>query len=455
MYGVSSSAGGTTDSQSSSPMTHLSSLREADRHIDETEPNAQHLSTQTNRLDSIPGSPEFLPGLPPPYRSLFDYFTRVADSFSCDERVKHDFYATFIPIAVDTSHVMAAVLSLAAVHRVSSGLQQSPKLLAHLQVVAVEQLRSKLVADSLNAPSAESVLCTIMLLCYSEIVAGGDKSRSWRLHLEGAASVFGRDLPSWSISSQRNPSRAFICRCFVSLVALANVSAHPPSDVVSQQAMQMAMADDRLLHIDEFTAYSTDLVQVLIEIGFLLRKRDQIPALEEEEFTCLDEHASRLAQKVQAMLRRSRVSLGPTVKDCLSPSRRNEYLTVDEAYHQAALLHIHQRLRGLPSSSREIQTIVYRILALVEKVQLLDGPCPGIVLLFPLFSAGCGAIDPKDRQRVRVLLTDMIDRFGLRTVQQSMTLLENLWSHWDQYGEEVKGVTWERFIGKSYEDDAS
>ncbi|CAH0058223.1 unnamed protein product [Clonostachys solani] len=388
--------------------------------------------------------PSFLPDLPPPYRVLFDYFTRVADFFSCDESVKVDFHATFMPIAITTSHVMAAMLNLAAVHRANSDGSQDAKQMAHLQLVAVQKLRGKLANPS-GSPT-EAILSTILLLCYSEIVAGGGPSQSWRLHLEGVASVLSSELQSWNMESS-GATRVFLAKCFVSLVALANGSGYPPSEAVSQLAMKLATSNNERGTIDEFTAYSTDLVQILIELGTLLRKRNL--GLEDLETGSLPMRAMNLAQRLHQMLGRGTGSLGDRASNQLSSARRNEYIRVDEAYHQALLIHIHQRLRGLPASSGEIQVIVRRLLNLVSSIELHEGPCPGTVLLFPLFSAGIGAVHSEDRQRIRDLLTGMMGKFGLGNVQQSLKLLDALWLHRDAHGESEMNVTWEGFIDEN------
>ncbi|VUC29142.1 unnamed protein product [Clonostachys rosea] len=399
---------------------------------------------QQIQVPVLTAMPSFLPDLPPPYRALFDYFTRVADFFSCDESVKFDFHATFMPMATTTSHVMAAMLNLAAVHRANSDGTQDAKQMAHLQLVAVQQLRGKLANPSDS--STEAILSTILLLCYSDIVAGGGPSQSWRVHLEGAASLLSRELQSWDMESSGN-TKAFLAKCFVSLVALANGSGYPPSEAVSQLAMKLAQSNNERGTIDEFTAYSTDLVQILIELGTLLRKRNL--GLDDLETGSLPVRAMDLAHRLHRMLERGTGNLGDRASRQLSSARRNEYIRVDEAYHQALLIHIYQRLRGLPASSKEIQVVLRRLLDLVSSIELHEGPCPGIVLLFPLFSAGVGAVHSEDRQRIRDLLTGMMGKFGLGNVHQSLRLLDALWSHRNAHGELEVNVRWEGFIDEN------
>ncbi|KAH7162060.1 fungal-specific transcription factor domain-containing protein [Dactylonectria estremocensis] len=393
-------------------------------------------------------APSFLPDLPPPYRSLLDYFTRVANSFSCNEVVKRDLYATFMPMATQKSHVMASMLSLAAIHRANAGLVQSPKQLALLQTVAVKQLRAK-VSESSGYPT-EDIMATVLMLCYSDIVAGGDKANSWRLHLEGAASLFARDVSSWTKNSP-NSTRRFIARCFISLVALANVSGQPPREVVSNQALQMLDIGSHEF-IDEFTAYSSELVDIFVQIGALIKNGCQISYQTGSRYSIHSHFEStRLIQQIRAMLDMEQKTLDTSALSASFSSIREEYLKINESYHQAALLHVYQRIQRLPAAADEIQDAVNRILTLVSGVRLLQGPCPGIVLLFPLFSAGCGAIKPDDRQQVRSLLQGMAKMFGINTVQQSLKVLEAIWSHRDVNGDSESSPVWETLVGKKHD----
>lgn len=221
-------------------------------------------------LQAVTAPPSLFPGLPPAYRSLLDYFTNVLNSFCCDKSVKRGSCKTFLPIALDTSHVMASVLNLAAVHRVTAGLPQCTKQLALLRVVSVEQLRSQL--DLTSGPPTEATMASILMLCYSEVVSGGERSYSRSLHLEGAASLLSLALSVWKLDSGDSTKR-FIGKCFVSLVSLANMSVSPPTALVSNLAVQIVGEKNPHPLVDNFIAYSTALVPVFQEFGDLLRTR--------------------------------------------------------------------------------------------------------------------------------------------------------------------------------------
>lgn len=126
----------------------------------------------------------------------------------------------------------------------------------------------------------------------------------------------------------------------------------------------------------------------------------------------------------------------------------HQYNCVNESYYQAVLLQFYQRVEGLYSSTIEIQNITVRILNLVRQIDLRHGPSLGVLLYFPVFSAGCGAVHAVDRQHVRNILASIVNMIGFVNVRQGSNILESLWSHRDRYGESELNCSWEKFVGK-------
>src|SRR5437773_462296 len=80
----------------------------------------------------------------------------------------------------------------------------------------------------------------------------------------------------------------------------------------------------------------------------------------------------------------------------LSSSHRADFLTLNEAFHHAALLQLYSRILSLPSSSPPIQTSVRQIIKLVSSMNFLHKPCPCAAVLLPVFTAGCESCQPAD-----------------------------------------------------------
>ncbi|KAK7224870.1 hypothetical protein V2G26_012873 [Clonostachys chloroleuca] len=375
------------------------------------------------------------PRLSSPGKVLLDYFVHAVDSFSCDDEVKDQFCRTFIQMAANNDPLMASILALAAAHRVNIGLEQDQQELGALHLSAVKQLRM-----GLSTSANEPLMAAALLLCYTEVISGGGNGSSWRLHLEGAGSLFPAHWPAWNIHSS-DRTRAFICQCFVSLVALANVSGLPPSPAVSERALGMISQDAPCLYIDNFTAYSSDLMSVLFELGQLIRDRQQVSS------RCTMNTAARIEERSLHLLNRLGSMTVATYAAASSTDKSQR--RINELFRQATVLQIHQRIRGLPPSSREIQRLVNSILALLSTFEIHPGPGFGVLLFYPAFSAGTGAVNHSQRQQVRDLLNSMVQVMGFMNIRQGLNLLETLWSHRDCYGEDYTNASWETLVAEN------
>lgn len=131
-------------------------------------------------------------------------------------------------------------------------------------------------------------------------------------------------------------------------------------------------------------------------------------------------------------------------------ARQEEYLAINESYHQAAILHVYQRVHGVSSSVDQIQKIVRRILSLVSRVGFHDGPCPVVMLFFPVFSAGCSAINAVDQQKLRTILQKLADSIGFCYIRRSIQILDALWSSKADNTIVEKDNCWEKFIGEIF-----
>ncbi|KAI1359507.1 fungal-specific transcription factor domain-containing protein [Xylaria arbuscula] len=389
-------------------------------------------------------APSLFPELSLECCSLLDYFFRAADTLSCSYELKQDFCATLIPIATENTHVMASILSFSAVQRSHSGFPQSTAQLAALQLAAVNQLRLNMLTAS-----TEATVAAVLMLCYSSIIAGSGKEYSWRFHLEGAALLFKRNISLWHICSS-NSTRSFLSRCFVSLAALASISVYPLTNVVSDQAMHMIANRSSSRCINEFTAYSVDLVYALFEIGSLIQvQKARLSIPHHDCFPFLEDRSSTLIQEIEATLHANNsAKLCSPAFARMSSIQQQEYMAIDECYHQAAILQIYRRVHELPSAIHKVQKVVRRILNLVSIIKFRDGPCPIIVLFFPVFSAGCSAITPVDQQQVRTILHKLVDSMGFCYIREGIRILEALWATKEEGLTIERGNYLDSFIGR-------
>lgn len=101
-----------------------------------------------------------------------------------------DFCSIYMPTALESSHgnqILAATLSISVTRRASLGLNESQAELEQLKYVALMHLRSHLSGQT-KVPDHISA-ATALILCLSEIMAGGIEPDSRILHLQGAAAI--------------------------------------------------------------------------------------------------------------------------------------------------------------------------------------------------------------------------------------------------------------------------
>ncbi|KAL4751790.1 fungal-specific transcription factor domain-containing protein [Aspergillus terricola var. indicus] len=285
-------------------------------------------------------------------------------------------------------------------------------------------------------------MASILLLCYAEVIAGREKEHSWRLHLEGAASLLSCDSSIWSIYSAIR-CRALIARCFVSLVAMAHISGRPPSAVSAAQGLRLIGGGTLTPYLDDFLGYSPDLVYKFCEIGTLISQRAHLVAGKDLLSTRqLDLKSTSLIRELDAMINRAHAVL---------PAGNQEHIFANESYHHAAILQIQLRVRRLSPADDHVQNTVQRIISLLSRISLHSGPCLGVVLYFPLFTAGCCSTRQADRDRISAMLQQMVQIFRFRNIQRGIEVLKGFWLQWDQYRESTLSTPWETFIDENYD----
>ena len=75
-----------------------------------------------------------------------------------------------------------------------------------------------------------------------------------------------------------------------------------------------------------------------------------------------------------------------------------EVSATNEAFHWAGLVHLNRRVLGMCSGHPEVQSAVREIVEILFKVR--KGGTAEACLLFPMFTAGCDAKDPYQRERI-------------------------------------------------------
>lgn len=405
--------------------------------------------------------------IPPKYRELLGYFThKMTRSISCYNVVQTDYCTTLMPMASTNPHLLAAVLYLAACHRTSRGLPQSPEETDQLRTSSLRKLRLAIAAPDANSV-VEAAIASTLTLCIADIVSEVATPGSWRIHMKGAMTLWGQLIKDPTYKSRINAeSVQFLKRWYTSFESIAfGCGINPVTTYWSHFEDRVAKEE----YIDDITSFCTALLPVFEEINRLraivngegvedprmAELKSESPEsdafsfeVDNMEGTCL-----QLIRSVQDLLDpktrilRFRPGVGERIPDAV----KLDYYSCDEAYHHMALLQIYTISPShIPASA--VRAAVVRILTVIQSMTFVDHPCPAVAVLPPLFVAGSQAWEVEDRARVLGIMKRMEECWSMGNVKTSRDLLAQIWLSQDarkKKGEDIeKPFRWELETGK-------
>lgn len=102
-----------------------------------------------------------------------------------------------------------------------------------------------------------------------------------------------------------------------------------------------------------------------------------------------------------------------------------EIYATNEMFHWAGLIHLYRRVYNYPSTHPAVQQSVSQIIDLLFKVR--RGSTAEACLLFPMFAAGCDAVDKGQRDKVMERLL-AVEGFGMVQVGRARAIMERVWA---------------------------
>ncbi|EAS30171.3 uncharacterized protein CIMG_08917 [Coccidioides immitis RS] len=402
----------------------------------------------------IPRNPYELQWIPPAYRFLLDHFMSCTTlSLSCHPMIQRTYCSVLIPMALQTSHLFVALLSLAATHRICLGMDQSITQLDWLKFTSLRQLQAALAQPRKELNHA--VIATTLTLCTADIVSDGRSPGSWRSHLHGTAAIIAEHLQNARNSgSSLSEATLLLWRWYLSIETITLLSGNLVISPGSRTVLQLR----RLIgndEIDDLTGFSTALIPIFGDINLLavesgLSGEQQCPTGTDDISSIpndiIRERCFRMIENISSMLASHEPRFRPTIDASLSSLHRIDFAAVDETYHHVALLHLYRRVLNLPSSSTLVQKSVQQIIHRVSAIHFLHEPCPGVAVLQPLFAAGCEACDAADRDDVRTLLSRIESQYGMGNVRSARAFLEDLWIMRDESGDFEGRMRWDKVM---------
>ncbi|KAI1614231.1 fungal-specific transcription factor domain-containing protein [Exophiala viscosa] len=405
---------------------------------------------------------------------------------------------TLLQAAVTTPHLLSALLASACSHYTRLRGDSAPdmaKTIFKFTNPALAGLRAA-VNDHNSAHKMETI-STALALCTSDVISG-DLSM-WRTHLQGVKnllfSAIRRDKNGNGSSSSTqdshsltsiltitDPTQLFLMKWFATLDIFAGVSGLRKSTIPDGHYWSSTTPDHSRGYVDEFTGYSIELMPLLAKIGRMARiqqkqakialaaataSRAMDPTDSEDEEAADEMHVRSqlrpetleeihsIESQLHALFERSAPpslitqhhQRSPSFSaSCEGTSTQPRMTRIDIAeemrlthriFVYAALLHLYRRVQNLPKSHIKPAHAVYMILETLDKLHAQS--TASILILWPVFSAGCETDDAEQRQKIEDRMR-MMGRFGMGNVDRARRAMKAYWEagaegRWDLFME--------------------
>lgn len=268
-------------------------------------------------------------------------------------------------------------------------------------------------------------LATAIMLASLEIISpkAFGSNIPWQKHLNLARDLMRKRFPAFRqmhSSSHEDQVCSFLWSWFAYLDVLGSLSGGPRQNG-SPFLLPMDQGDDPD-EIDCIMGFTTRCQHLLSQTADLARLsdaeriRDNVvdPAWQPPPST-IDKAASLDAALRDSLSRQP----APCAHIPPSPSGRNtlEMAATDEAFHWAALVHLHRRALGKPASHADVAEPVRMIMGCLARIR--SGTAE-MGMLFPMFTAGCEVVGEGPREEVLGRFRN-VERNGM--TQVCLTLL--------------------------------
>lgn len=115
-----------------------------------------------------------------------------------------------------------------------------------------------------------------------------------------------------------------------------------------------------------------------------------------------------------------------------------EIIACNEMFHWAGLIQIDRRILNIPLEDNEVQTAVGEIVGALHKIR--PGSTAEANILFPLFTAGCHALQVVQRDKIISRLCT-VESFGMTHMGKAGRLMQRVWD---------SGKPWESLVSDEF-----
>lgn len=347
------------------------------------------------------------------------------------------FLQRMIGAAMETPHLLYALLASACSHhsRLIKDSTPNPKVTCLKYTnMAISSLRETL-QDANQSLKAETIT-TAMALCTNDVCNGN--MHVWRTHLRGVLRLLAACLQHQRETyATDDPFLLSLAKWFKTMDIIAALSGldgeciHDPEDGPLDRGS--ILGND---FVDNICGYSIDLIPYMARISHMVHSKrpENRPAS-----TSLGEVASpQMITKVE-VLESGIMSLidkpisDPTFRE--GEAFATELRSTHLAFVHSALLHLHRRVQLLPINHAKVRLDIQNILDAVRNINPTS--TANILILWPVFSAGCETTISSERDMIRERM-GIMQNFGMGNFTRTRDLLEKFWKsgselRWDEY----------------------
>ncbi|PCH05673.1 Protein of unknown function DUF3468 [Penicillium occitanis (nom. inval.)] len=353
--------------------------------------------------------------------------------------------------AMRTPPLLYALLASFGSHharRMTSSCSESEKTTLMFTNQAISGLRAALAHDDASKTLKADTLMTAMALCTNDVCNGN--LDVFRMHMKAIRQMllsFIRSLPAGDKSLNEDLLNLYLIKWFAALDVSANLSLFNRGGQYELEEGEGEAVNYWTSHeifnpsedvVDDICGYSLNLVPIFSEIGTLARARyeslsnGRIHSLDEESDSILTSKAHTLELHLKS-LPSPKISTGIWTDQ--QRQLVEELRDTHPAFVYTALLHLHRRVQLLPKSHPEVRNDVTNILGVVKNVRPFSPV--NVLLIWPLFSAGCETDSPPEKAVIDERMSIM-QSLGMGNFTRGREALNRFWEsgtelRWDVY----------------------
>jgi hypothetical protein len=322
------------------------------------------------------------------------------------------FLTRLLSSAMETPHLLFAILATSDSHarrRLPTSNPENTTL--NYTNNAISGLRAALsLSNERNPHRAVEMAMTAMALCTNDVCNGNIDL--FRVHLSGVRGMLVSGLVSGR--NTKDPLAMYLFKWFAALDVSAGLSLFHQSTLLSGGLYRSYRAaipapGGETDGVDDICGYSLDLLPILAEVGELARERYLKP-------DCPD-----LLKRGEAL--ETRITALHTT---MTPAEtQSELHATNSAFIHTALLHLHRRVHHLPKTDPRVRTDVLNILNALRSIRPTSSA--NILLLWPIFSAGCETDEVAERGLVDERMGIMQD-MGMGNFTRARSVLNRFWA---------------------------